>query len=85
MTMQNSNWGTIHASVYRNIGGLLRRAEATLRPHGAVRYCCPLTGAFVLITDEATLGELARPPARLRCADCGEVHLVSVEAAAAAA
>jgi hypothetical protein len=50
-----------------------------------LRYRCPLTGSFVLVTDAATLAGLARPPAQLRCADCGELHLVSVEAADTAA
>jgi hypothetical protein len=79
MTTQNLNWSTIHASVVRNAGAMLRWTAATPRPHGAVRYRCPITGSFVLVTDEASLDKLARPTARLRCADCGEVHLVTVE------
>ena len=29
------------------------------------------------MTDEATLASLTRPRARLRCADCGEMHLLT--------
>jgi hypothetical protein len=79
MTIQTLNWSTIHASVVRNAGAMLRWTAATARPHGAVRYRCPITGSFVLVTDEASLDKLARPTARLRCADCGEVHMVTVE------
>ena len=57
-----------------------RRAEATPRPHGALRYRCPVTGSFVLVTDEASLNELTASPARLRCVDCHELHLVTVAA-----
>ena len=60
--------------------GLLRWTRATPRPHGALRYRCPLTGAYVLVTDEPTLKRFSRPPARIRCADCGEQHLVTIEA-----
>ncbi len=73
-------WNTIHASAFAQTRGLLRWTRGTQRPHGALRYRCPLTGSYVLVTDEATLLRLARPPARIRCADCGEQHLVTVEA-----
>ena len=69
--------GRIHPSVYRQDGGLLRWATATARPHGAVRYICPVTGSFVLVTDAANLQRLAGPRGRLRCPDCGEIHLIS--------
>ena len=45
-------------------------------PARRLRYRCPLTGSYVLVTDEPTLARLARPPARIRCADCGEQHLI---------
>jgi hypothetical protein len=79
MSLQDFAWGTIHASAYRD-AGLLRPALASPRGHGALRYRCPVTGSFVLVTDEPTLRALERPTARLRCADCGEVHLIMVEA-----
>jgi hypothetical protein len=81
--MQNLNWNRMHTSVYRQAGAMLRWAEATPRPHGAVRYRCPLTGSFVLVTDEASLNQLAQSPARLRCADCRDIHLMTIAAEAA--
>lgn len=79
MAIQNINWSTIHASVVRHAGAMLRRTVATLRARDALRYRCPVTGSFVLVTDQASLEKFARPTARLRCADCGELHLVTVE------
>ncbi len=80
MTVPDPQWSTIHASAFTQTHGMLRWTSATPRPHGALRYRCPLTGSFVLITDEPTLNALARPPARIRCADCGEQHLMTVAA-----
>jgi hypothetical protein len=54
----------------------VRRVQATLRSSGAIRYCCPDTGSFVLITDAATLAGFSERDCRLRCADCGEMHLI---------
>jgi hypothetical protein len=82
MAFQNLNWSSIHASAYRQADAMLRRAEAIPRPHGALRYRCPVTGSFVLVTDEASLARLAHAPARLRCVDCRELHLVEVGCAA---
>jgi hypothetical protein len=82
MAFQNLNWGSVHASAYRRADAMLRRAEATARPHGALRYRCPVTGSFVLVTDEASLDKLANTPARLRCVDCHEIHLLEVRCAA---
>jgi hypothetical protein len=73
--------GTIHPSVFRQGAGFLRWVSATLRPHGAIRYRCPVTGSFVLVTDAAALKRLAQPRARLRCVDCGETHLLAQETA----
>jgi hypothetical protein len=80
MPLQDENWNTIHASAFSHARALMRPATATLRPHGGVRYRCPVTGSFVLVTDEPTLAALARPHARLRCADCGEMHLMTIAA-----
>ncbi len=55
---------------------------ATLRPSGAVRYRCPVSGSFVLVTDPATLARLAERDTRLRCMDCGEMHLLARDAPA---
>lgn len=77
MTVNPQIWGSLHPSVFHNIAGPLREAEATPRPSGAVRYECPVNGSLVLVTDEATLADLNRPRARLRCIDCGEMHLLT--------
>ena len=77
MSDQAPVWGTIHSSVYSQAANMVRWAEATPRPHGAIRYPCPITGGLVLVTDEATLASLQRPRARLRCASCGEMHLLT--------
>ena len=80
MHLQDLRWNTIHASAFSEARGLLRWAAATPRPHGAVRYRCPVSGSFVLVTDEPTLARRRRGRARIRCADCGEQHLAAVAA-----
>jgi hypothetical protein len=71
-------WTTIHASAHSHARTLLRPAAAEPRAKGAVRYRCPVTGSFVLVTEEATLARLKGSPTRLRCADCGEQHLMTI-------
>ena len=58
MSLPSQAWGTLHPSVFRHAAEPVRRVQATLRPSGAIRYCCPDTGSFVLITDAATLAGL---------------------------
>jgi hypothetical protein len=42
------------------------------RPFGAVRYRCPESGSFVLLTDpEALKDSFMRP---IRCVGCGGLH-----------
>ncbi len=77
MSIPDNAWNTIHPAVYSEAGSLLRWAQATPRPHGALRYQCPVTGSFVLLTDEAVLAGLARPRGRTRCPGCGEMHLLT--------
>jgi hypothetical protein len=55
----------------------VRRIPATLRPHGGLRYQCPVNGSFILVTDDPTLERLGQTLGRLRCLDCGEMHLLS--------
>ena len=74
-------WSSIHPSVFHNAAGPLRVTESSPRPGGAVRFCCPVNDSLVLVTDESELVELERPVARLRCAACGEMHLVTQESA----
>lgn len=80
-----SLFSSIHPSAYRQEAGFLRWVAARQRGRGAVRYRCPVTGSFVLVTDPASLERLARPRARLRCVGCGELHLLAREAADGAA
>ena len=80
MSIPNHAWDAIQPPVYRQAAKPVRRVTATPRPHGVVRYQCPVTGSLVLITDEPTLARLARPQARLRCVDCGETHLLTSDA-----
>lgn len=79
MSLRDQDWDTIHRSAYRHAAGPVRAVVATPRPHGALRYRCPVTGSFVLVTDDATLHRLAGPRVRLRCVDCGEEHLLMQE------
>jgi hypothetical protein len=73
-------FGGIHPSALRQASGFMRWVEATLRPHGALRYRCPVTGSFVLVTDDDTLKALGTPRAQIRCVDCGEIHLLTQDA-----
>lgn len=79
MTSPSQNWSTIHPSVFRHSAEPARRVPATLRPSGAVRYRCPVSGSFVLVTDAATLARVSERDIRLRCPDCGEMHLLEKE------
>jgi hypothetical protein len=81
MQLPTLNLDAIHPSVYRQAPGLLSYAKATPRPDGALRYQCPATGSFVLVTDEPTLAGLTSR-ARIRCVDCGEMHMLRQDAGA---
>jgi len=70
-------WGTLHPSVFRHSAEPAARVPAMLRPSGAVRYRCPVSGSFVLVTDPSTLARLAERDTRSRCMDCGEMHLLA--------
>ncbi len=78
--MYNFSPPHIHPAAYRQGVGFLRWVPASQRGPGAVRYRCPVSGSFVLVTDEAALQRLARPRARLRCVSCGEMHLLACAA-----
>jgi hypothetical protein len=77
MPANSQFWTNFHQSVFHNAAGPLRSAAATPRPSGALRYTCPMNGSLVLVTDDETLARLGRPRARLRCIDCGEMHLLT--------
>ena len=73
-------WSRLHPSALQHATAPLQSVAATPRPEGALRYRCPVTGSFVLVTEEATLAGLSGRRAWLRCADCGEMHLLMVGA-----
>lgn len=77
MAIQDNAWDAIHASAYVHARSMLRPATVTPRPHGALRFRCPITESFVTVTDDKALASLARPRARLRCPSCGEMHLLT--------
>ena len=77
MRAPSTPWSRIHPSVFHSAAGPLRVTESAPRPGGAVRYRCPHNDSLVLVTDEAALAALDRPTARLRCAACGEMHLLT--------
>jgi hypothetical protein len=68
-------FSTIHPSALRPT--LPRLAVATVRSRGALRYRCPETGSFVLITLPAAVEQLSRPHASVRCPGCGDTHLLA--------
>jgi hypothetical protein len=80
MTTPAQFWNRIHPSVFHEAAGPLLAARAIPRPHGAVRYRCPINGSLVLVTDDKTLGQFDRAHVRLRCGDCGEMHLLTCAA-----
>jgi len=76
MSSTDSDWGVIHPSAF---GRNRLAAEATPRAYGALRYQCPVTGSFVLLTDEQSLESITTRHTRLRCNACGKVHLFRCE------
>ena len=78
--LRAQSWSTIHPSALNHAFEPVRRVQAIRRPTGAIRYCCPRTGCIVLVTDAAMLAGLAERDARLRCVDCGEMHLLIQDA-----
>lgn len=70
-------FGRIHSSALRQ-PALPQWVPATRRAHGALRYRCPTTGSFVLLTDPGALARLTVPQASVRCLGCGDTHLLSL-------
>ena len=79
MSAPSQEWATIHPSVFKNSWGPARRVPAMLRPSGAVRYRCPVSNSFVLVTDPAVLARIAERNIRVRCMDCGVMHMLEKE------
>jgi len=76
------SFNTIHPSTARQ-PALPAPVSAVRRAHGALRYRCPSTGSFVLLTDPAVLARLTDPDAPVHCPGCGGTHLLSADHAAA--
>jgi hypothetical protein len=68
-------FNTIHSSAVRQPAFPLS-VPATRRAHGALRYRCPSTGSYVLLTDPVSLAEASAPNAPVRCPGCGDTHLL---------
>jgi len=71
-------WSNIHSSAQWGAAAPARRAFGVLL-EGAARYACPATGSVVLVSDPTTLAALTPPLSRLRCAACGEQHLLVLD------
>ena len=72
-------FNAIHSSAIRQATFPLS-VPAMRRPHGALRYRCPSTGSYVLLTDPAALAEASAPNAPVRCPGCGDTHLLTQDA-----
>lgn len=71
--------GQFHPSVFHASAGPLLSAATEPRASGAMRYRCPVSASFVLVTEEPILASLkACPSLRRRCPACGEMHLLCV-------
>lgn len=68
-------FGTVHPSALRQ-GLLPQFVPAVATPRGALRYRCPVSGSFVLLTDSEALDALSGNTATHRCLACGDVHVL---------
>jgi hypothetical protein len=68
-------FGTVHPSALRQ-GLLPRWVPAVATARGALRYRCPVSGSFVLLTDADALEALSGETATHRCPACGDVHVL---------
>lgn len=73
----------IHSSALRQPAFPLS-VPALRRAHGALRYRCPSTGSYVLLTDPAALAQASAPNAPVRCPGCGDTHLLTQDASLSA-
>jgi hypothetical protein len=71
-----------HSSAMR-LPALPERAPAIRRAYGALRYRCPASGSYVLVTDPAALARLTGPQAPIHCPGCGDTHFLSLDEDAA--
>ena len=68
-------FGTVHPSALRQ-ALLPHWVSAVATPRGALRYRCPISGSFVLLTDADALESLSGETATHRCPACGDVHVL---------
>jgi len=73
--MASLPFGTVHPSALRQ-GLLPRWVPAVTTARGALRYRCPVSGSFVLLTDADALDALSADTATHRCSACGDVHVL---------
>ena len=71
-------FNTMHSSAVRQPAFPLS-VPALRRAHGALRYRCPSTGSYVLLTDPSALSAASAPNAPVRCPGCGDTHLLTQE------
>jgi hypothetical protein len=77
-TILSAPFNPIHPSVLRR-SALPSWVSARRRSRGALRYQCPATGSFVLLTDPAALAAVSATDAPVRCPSCGDMHLLAPE------
>jgi hypothetical protein len=73
--MTSPAFGTLHPSALRQ-GLLPHWVPAIATARGALRYRCPVSGSFVLLTDADALEALSADSATHRCSACGDVHVL---------
>ena len=69
-------FNTLHPSALRQ-SALPQWVTAAPRAHGALRYRCPNTGSFVLLTHPAALAKASGPQAPVHCPGCGDTHVLT--------
>jgi len=72
-------FNAIHSSAVRQPAFPLS-VPAMRRAHGALRYRCPSTGSYILLTDAKALAEASVPNAPVHCPGCGDTHLLTQDA-----
>ena len=75
---------SVHPSALRQ-GLLPHWVPAVATARGALRYRCPVSGSFVLLTDADALEALSADTATHRCSACGDVHVLERTAEAGVA
>lgn len=69
-------FSTLHPSALRQ-SALPHWVTATPRARGALRYRCPKTGSFVLLTHPTALAKMSGSQAPVHCPGCGDTHVLT--------